>query len=164
MHIAIGSLDISHFGNNHGIVVENNIAVVSRGPLPETLDTVLVIVRKCTLVFVQILETALSVIFARILVGIVLIANTILVFGTFLLTLGKSNVLVLVEVTLATVDTARSVVSANIFLAVDGEGIQIIVIIFFIRRDLDALALGSLKSASILELIVGKVADKDVVF
>ena len=126
MDVAVGSLDVGHFGNDHGIVVQNDIAVVSRGSLPETLDSVVFVVGKCTLVFVEIFQAALFVVLARIVVGIVLIANAILVLGAFLLTFGESHTLVLVKVTLSTVDAASPIVSANVFLAIDSNGIQII--------------------------------------
>ena len=68
-------------------------------------------------------------IFTSIIVGVVLVSDAILVLGALVLALGKSNVLILVEIALATVDAASTVISANIFLPIDGEGIQVIVVI-----------------------------------
>ena len=50
MDVAIGSFDVSHVANDHGIVVQNDIAVVSGGSLPETLYAIFLVFAKGTLI------------------------------------------------------------------------------------------------------------------
>ena len=103
-------------------------------------------------------------IFAGILVRVVFVANAVLIFGASLLAGGKINILVLIKVALATIDATGTIVAADKSLAIDSEGVHIIVVIVLIGRcSLDPFTLHGLKTTSILELVVGKVPNEDVI-